>query len=471
MTLARCIMPALRWSAATGFGHEEPAIARALELGVGGFIIFGGTAEAVRALSAELRRRAARPLLVASDLERGAGQQFEGLTSFPPPRALASLGREDVVAWAASVTAREARRLGINWVLAPVADLDCLPENPIVQTRAFAEDPAEAARYVAAWVRGCQEAGALACAKHWPGHGRTAKDSHDVLPVVTAPASVLEEQDGAPFRAAIAAGVAALMTCHVAFPALDPFGLPATLSPTMLGALRRDGFAGLVVTDALIMEGATQGRPEAQAAVAAFAAGCDILLYPRDPAAVVAALEEAARSGRLPPGRADEALARYGEALARAEGAVAAPGRLTPFASAEALADALLARAQWRGAAPRLRPPVELVAVDDDLGGPYPPSPSDGVRRALEAAGVPLGPGGSRVVLAFAEPRAWKGRAGFGEEARTALAAAADADLVVLFAHPRLVAEVPGSGPVLGAWHRQELMQAAAARWLSRRLA
>src|SRR5918992_4535910 len=117
----RLILPALRAKPDGGFGHEAGAIADALDVGVGGFILFGGTAESVRRLTADLLRRAGRPLLLAADLERGAGQQISGLTEFPPPMALASLEDPAVVRWAASVTAQEARAVGINWIFAPVA--------------------------------------------------------------------------------------------------------------------------------------------------------------------------------------------------------------------------------------------------------------------------------------------------------------------------------------------------------------
>ncbi len=471
MNHARLVLPAIRWRESSGFVAEGPSIAAALELGVGGFIVFGGNADAVRTLTTELRQRAGRHLLIASDLERGAGQQFEGLTEFPPPRALASMGREDVIAWSAHVTAREARGVGINWVFAPVADLDVLPENPIVQSRAFGSVAAEVARSVATWVRACQESGALACAKHWPGHGRTAQDSHSTLPSVTVPASVLEAEDLVPFRAAMSAGVAAFMTAHVAYPALDPFGLPATLSPTMLKSLRNEGFDGLVVTDAMIMDGALQGRSEAQAGVAAIAAGCDLLLYPNDPAAVVAALGRAIGDGSLSRARVQEALTRYERAAERAEQPVPPPERVTPFASAGALADALLVRGMWRGAAPVLHEPIDLTVIDDDVGGPYPVSPSSAVGETLAALGVRAGAGGSRVVLVFSEPRAWKGRAGLGGAALAELESnACDAAAVVLFGHPRLADQIPAASPILGAWHRQRLMQAAVARWIRSRL-
>ncbi|HXE57961.1 MAG TPA: glycoside hydrolase family 3 N-terminal domain-containing protein, partial [Gemmatimonadales bacterium] len=469
MRLARLVIPALRWNADTGFAHELPRIEAALALGVGGFIIFGGPAQEIRYLTAELARVAGRPLLIGSDLERGAGQQVAGLSELPPPAALASLDDPRVARWAGELTAGEALSVGINWVFAPVADLDVVPENPIVQTRSFGDDPARVAGLVAAWVDGCESTGAIACAKHYPGHGRTTRDSHAELPVVEADAARLRSQDELPFRAAIDAGVGSVMTAHVAYPALDPLGRPATLSPPILSRLRHEcGFEGLVVTDALIMEGA-RGAGDAPAAVRALRAGCDLLLYPPDPAETALALEHAVAAGDLPRPQVEASLARYERALGRAgapRGGSPAPHARGPFEGPDALADALLGRDPLRGPPPSLRFPLEIVVVDDDVGGPFPPNPSDLVEREL---GDRAGTGGSRVVLAFAEPRGWKGRAGFGAESRRRLAAAAGADLVVLFGHPRLAAEIPGEAPVLVAWHRQALMQRAVARWLAAR--
>jgi beta-glucosidase len=467
---ARLILPALRSEALSGFGHEAGRIADALEIGVGGFIIFGGTAETVRRLTADLLRRAGRPLLLAADLERGAGQQISGLTEFPPPRALASLGDPAVVRWAASVTAQEARAVGINWIFAPVADLDILPDNPIVQTRAFGEDPNLVATCVRHWIEGCQSAGALACAKHYPGHGRTTVDSHIALPVVEAPAAALRSADLLPFTVAIESGVASIMTAHVAYPTLDDSNLPATLSRKLLGELRsKSRYDGLVVTDALIMDGALSGRRESDAAVQAVQAGADLLLYPNDPRRVRDALDAALASGNLARARLDESLDRYERALAAASAATP-PVTRGPYESSEALADALLKQGMARGSPPTLVGPLDLVVVDDDIGGPYPPSPSDYVHRALGPEWIGRYSGGSRVVLVFAEPRAWKGRSGLAEASREALAHhAVGADLIVLFGHPRLLSEMPGRPPVLLAWHRQRLMQQAVARWLSGR--
>lgn len=471
MNPARLVLPALRADANGSFEHEAGSITAALELGVGGFILFGGDVGSVRALTADLSRRAGRPLLIGSDLERGAGQQVAGLSELPPPGALGWLGDPDVVRWAGALTAAGARSVGINWVFAPVADLDVLPSNPIVQTRSFGAEPVRVAMCVRNWIEGCQAAGALACAKHYPGHGRTAVDSHVALPSVDASEADLIAEDEQPFATAIAAGVASVMTAHVAFPALDPDGRPATLSPHILARLReRLGFQGVVVTDALVMEGALAGGARLDPVVEAIRAGVDLLLYPRDPASACAALEDAGRSGAIPAARLADALQHYEGALVEAG---RAPGQLppAPYHSPGDLADALLDRGLLRGSVRRLRRPLELMVVDDDVGGPYPPSPPDYTSRWLEERGL-LGTGGSRIVLAFAEPRGWKGRAGFGPASRSAVERAAPgADLVVLFAHPRLMAELPGPAPVLLAWHRQRLMQEAVARWIAGRTA
>jgi len=467
--VGRLIMPALRWRDPGGYAHEHQAISAALDQGAGGFIIFGGPAFMAQALATDLVRRAGRPLLIASDLERGAGQQFEGLTELPPPAALASLGDLELVRWAGAVTGSEARSIGVNWVFAPVADLDLLPENPIVQTRAFGSEPTVVSDCVRAWVEGCGSVHALSCVKHWPGHGRTATDSHAGLPVVGTPAEELRRTDLAPFAAGVRAGANAVMTAHVAYPALDPSGLPATRSRPVMELLRGElGFRGLVVTDALIMDGATVGTDEVRAVADAVRAGVDVLLYPANPRAAREALDRALADGSLPRARVDEALDRYAHALDLTRRSYVAPPP-GPYESAAHVADALLDRGLARGSARRLAAPLELVVVDDDLGGPYPPSPSGFTADSLAARSL-TGGGGTKVLLAFAEPRAWKGRSGFSAESRAALAREVPgAALVVLFGHPRLVAEMPEGPPVLIAWHRQRLMQEAVARWVAAR--
>ncbi len=464
---ARLVCPALRWRRGS-FRSERTKIEQALAAGVGGFILFGGTRAAVTALTAALRDLAKRPLLIGSDFERGPGQQVRGLTELPPPAALGYLDDLDATYACGQITGTEARAVGLTWVFAPVCDLDIEPRNPIVQTRSFGADPAAVGRHAAAWIKGCQEHGVMACAKHYPGHGRTTTDSHEGLPVVEATAAELQQNDVAPFVAAVKAGVASVMPAFVAFRGWDPSGAAAGMSPVLLDHLRTTiGFDGLVVTDAFIMGGATAAAPEAQAAVAAVTAGCDMLLYPTDWAGVVRALES------VSPARADDALARYDKSVAgwgTGDG-----GRVDDATLAEhqKFAEGLADRAVHvvRGAAPQLGKTVSVTIVDDDIGGPYTIPPRDVFAKTVAARGVRFPrnrtPDTRHLILVYAEPRSWKGRADLGPESLAKLERLVPgASLVILFAHPRLVAQIPGDVPVLCAWHGQALMQRAAARWV-----
>ena len=471
LTPARVLFPTLRAGPEAEFSHESARIEEALRRGVGGFLLFGGTVASVTGLTHSLRAAAGRPLLIAADLERGAGQQVSGLAEIPPPGALAAVGEGAVIRGAGLMTGVEALRVGINWVLAPVTDLDLEPANPIVQTRSFGTDPLEVSQCVAGWIAGCQATGALACAKHFPGHGRTRVDSHDTTPVVDASRDALSHADLVPFRAAVEEGVASVMTSHIAFPALDPTGTPATFSSAILGLLRSAlGFEGLIASDALTMAGASTGRSPGALACEAVQAGVDVLLDAPDVPAMADALEQMARSDSAFRGRMERSIRRIETA---AQEAPADAGDFVPSTgSTVALGDWLLSRPPARGQLGPIRAPVELVVVDDDLGFKYPPSsPPDVIEQDLRAAGVALGKGGSRIVLAFAEPRASKGRAGFGESSLKSIRAASDeAAAIVVFGHPRLVDQMPDGPPVVLAWHRQRLMQHAVARWLRERL-
>jgi beta-glucosidase len=466
---AELVLPAIRWDPDQGFAPAAPAITRALAQGVGGFILFGGERGEVQRLTRELRAASPRPLLIASDLERGAGQQVRGLTPLPPALALAGLG-EHAVRAAARITALEARDVGINWALAPVCDVDLEPANPIVLTRSFGADTDQVGHLVASWVTACQDEGVLACAKHFPGHGRTTLDSHATLPVVEA-ARPLLERDLAPFRRAVAAGVGAVMTAHVAYPALDPTGAPATRSrPILDQLLRRDlFFSGLVVTDALIMEGARQGTSESEGAVRTILSGADLLLYPQDVDAVLAALADAATADRSGFGvRAAKAAQRREQALELA----AAPAPVSDEdlhwhrTRGHQLAIASL---QWlRGEPVTVRGDVSVEIVDDDAGGPYPLPPRSAFADELRARGVDVRPDApQRVVLVFADVKSWKGRAGLSAESRARLAVLLERPAtVVCFGHPRRLAEIPGTASVLCAWSGDAVMQHAAAKRL-----
>ena len=478
-SLARLVFPSLRWRPTQGgFDHERAKIDAALKAGVGGFIIFGGDRAAVASLTTNLRRAARRPLLIGADLERGPAQQVQGLTELPPPAALGALNDLPTTATAGVITGTEARSVGINWAFAPVCDLDIEPRNPIVQTRSFGAEPDLVSRHAAEWIRGCQDHGVLACAKHYPGHGRTTQDSHATLPQVPTSFAELEKTDLAPFRAAVNGGVGSVMSAFVAYTGWDATGRAATFSPTIQGYLRDTlGFQGLVVTDALIMAGATAREAEGPATATAVTAGCDALLYPENFSSVVAALDIAVGTF-IPTARADAALARVEEAAARwSRGPDQGDADLAAHAAfADGVADRAVTVA--RGEPARFRAPLAVEIVDDDVGGPYTVGPRDLFHQALRDGGVPVGSGlsggatATRVVLVYAEPRSWKGRADLGPKSLRALERLSNrASLILLFAHPRLSHQIPGQAPVVCCWHGQPLMQRAAARWLLRHLA
>jgi beta-glucosidase len=311
--VAQLLIPVLTADADGRFGAARARADEALALGVGGFLLYGGDQESVRALAKELQQRSRTPLLIGADLERGAGQQFAGATGLPPLAAVAWLGDVEALRRAARLTAREARTMGVNWNLSPVCDLDLGAPSPVLGTRALGSDPAAVARLAGAWIEACQAEGVLACAKHFPGLGRVTEDPHLGRVEVRAPRDVLHAEDLAPFRAAFAANVASVMTAHVAYPALDPGGAPATLSREMITWLLRQQlrYDGLVVTDALDMRGvldATGG--EGDAAVRAIAAGCDVVLAPGDVAGTAAELERALASHALDPVRVQQSARR-----------------------------------------------------------------------------------------------------------------------------------------------------------------
>ncbi len=268
-----------------------------------------------------LQRRAKISLLVSGDFERGTAMRIQEGTSFPHAMAVAATGQLADAYTVGRITALEARAIGAPLIFAPVADVNSDPANPIINIRSFGEDPERVAEFVASYVRGVEENGGLATAKHFPGHGDTNIDSHLDLPTVPSDRAHLQRVELPPFRAAISAGASAIMTGHLAVPALEPDrNVPATLSEQVTTwLLRRElKFDGLTVTDALTMGGVTVRYPPAEVAVRAILAGCDILLLPPEPDAALAGLREAAQTGRLPLSRIDDAVARILRAKARA---------------------------------------------------------------------------------------------------------------------------------------------------------
>ena len=299
---------------------------RLLNAGVGGVILLGGSAVELQQRTRQLQSWSDQLLLLCADVEEGVGQRFDGASWLVPPLALGRLHQidpEQAIALAeryGHCTADQARRCGLNWVLGPVCDVNNNPANPVINVRAWGEEPNTAGALVAAFQRGLARGGVLGCAKHFPGHGDTASDSHLDLPVLPHNRERLEQVEFPPFRAAIAAGVDSVMTAHLLLPQLDP-QQPATLSSVVLTDLLRGalGFNGLVVTDALVMEAITARHGPADAAVLAFEAGADLILMPADADAAISGISQAIAQGRLPIQRLHEALRRRREALARVQ--------------------------------------------------------------------------------------------------------------------------------------------------------
>jgi beta-N-acetylhexosaminidase len=299
------------------------------DLHVGGFInvtetsplgIVKSQAYPTAVLTNQLQAKSKLPLLIGADFERGTAMRLDEGTSFPTAMALAAAGNPRDAYTMGKITAREARAVGIQWIYAPDADVNNNPGNPIINTRSFGEDPARVAEFVAAFVRGVEENGGLATAKHFPGHGDTASDSHLDLPVIHADKERLERLELVPFRAAMDAGVSSVMTGHLSVPALEPDAdTPATLSPRILTDLLRTElrFQGLIVTDAMDMGGITARNAPGEAAVRAVAAGADAVLMPPVPDAAFEALQAAVKSGRISRERLDASVRRILQAKAR----------------------------------------------------------------------------------------------------------------------------------------------------------
>ncbi|MCA1991353.1 MAG: beta-glucosidase, partial [Coleofasciculus sp. S288] len=276
------------------------------DVGIGGVILLGASAGELALRSQQLQDWAKIPLLIAADIEEGVGQRFAGATWFPPPMALGAIQLKDAdkaqqyAEQMGAITAREALAIGINWVLAPVVDVNNNPLNPVINVRAFGETPEAVSQLTSAFIRGAKHYPVLTTAKHFPGHGDTATDSHLDLPVLPHTLSRLAEIELPPFKAAIAIGVDAVMSAHLLIPAWDE-QLPATLSPQVLTELLRNklGFEGLIVTDALVMGAIANRYGTNEAPVMAVEAGADILLMPVDPEGAIQAVCDAVAAGRL----------------------------------------------------------------------------------------------------------------------------------------------------------------------------
>ncbi|MGZ5437046.1 MAG: glycoside hydrolase family 3 protein [Pyrinomonadaceae bacterium] len=301
---------------------------------VGGIILFRGPVYESVVLVNRMQELAKYPLLISADLEAGAGMRFDDTVNFPWAMATAATGNPEYARRAGDVTAREARALGVYHVYAPVADVNNNAANPVINVRSYGEDPAAVGRFVAAFVEGVQNAGVIATAKHFPGHGDTAVDSHRGLPEIDVTRERLNSVELVPFRAAVNAGVGSVMDGHIALPRIDPTvitplprdrkvgpidtdeageivvekgTMPTTLSPKINAILRDDlQFDGLIVTDAMSMSGLTLYFTQEEASVRALEAGADQLLKPADADAAFRGVIAAVKNGRLTEQRIEQ---------------------------------------------------------------------------------------------------------------------------------------------------------------------
>jgi beta-glucosidase-like glycosyl hydrolase len=450
---------------------------------VGGVIWFQSTTKEVAAMNAQLQSHARIPLLVSADLEAGMGMRFTDAEWWLPAMALAATGDPSFAEKQARVTAREARAIGINHILAPVADVNVDPCNPVINTRSFGEDPHEVARYVTAFVSGLEDEGVLACAKHFPGHGDTRVDSHRSLPVLDVTRERLEAIELVPFRAAIAAGVSSIMIGHLSVPALDPtpapvradfenvYGttrgevprhatMPATLSKPIIDLLRRGlGFNGLVITDAMDMGGLAAHFDAGEAAVRAIEAGVDQILFSVDTDAAICAVKAAVHSGRISAARIDECVERVMEAK-RSVSRSAAPGVLPGHSRADkdAIADRAIQTVRDMHSLLPLR--AQKVAVM--VVNPHNDAINLGLESNTDVEGADV------LVLALViRPKSGAGTISVPEEIRRVAQQHAHKIIAISFGSPYIVDELGDVSTFICAWGPQPVMQRAAMRAIS----
>jgi beta-glucosidase len=392
----------------------EPAAAKLehlLKLGVGGVILLGGSAVEVAARTEQLQAWATIPLLIAADIEEGVGQRFAGAVWFPPPMAVAAIAESDLpnaLTYAeqmGAATAQEALAIGINWLLAPVVDVNNNPANPVINLRAWGETAETVTQLTQAFLKGTNQHPVLTAAKHFPGHGDTATDSHLELPIMRHDKARLEAVELAPFRAAIAAGVDAVMTAHLKLPVWDAEA-PATFSRAIVTDLLRQqmGFDGLIVTDALVMGAITQQYGANEAAVLAVEAGADVLMMPSDPEGAILALAAAVESGRIPQAQIQASLARIWRAKQKVLTALPNVMQLAQPQTLRLVNQILQASLTLHQPVPLAAPdqPRNLILTDDALNCAF-------LNRQAPAIALPQAAGYSlQVVDSYSPPLDWQ---------------------------------------------------------------
>ncbi len=501
--IAQLVLP---WIPGTYAAFDEDAFRRMQEwvdsLHIGGLLVSVGSPLDVAAKLNRLQERSELPLLVASDLEAGTAIRLNGGTPFPPNMGVGATGSDSDAYEIGRITALEGRAVGIHLAFAPVADINNNPANPIINTRSFGEDPEAVGRLVAAEIRGLQEHGMLAGAKHFPGHGDTGTDSHISLAVSNANWARLDSVELVPFRSAIAAGVASIMSAHIAMPEIDGGQVrPGTVAPNILTGILRDSlrFTGLVVTDALNMGGVANVYG-AEAGVRAFIAGADILLQPADPRVAINAMAAAVARGEISRARLDRSVRRVLE-LKRQIGLF--QRRTVPLDSIPSV----VGRAEFQAAAHemasrsivmvkdvgglvhglrRARAPLTLVTYGEDdnrvLGNTMASElrarghsvtvfkiwPASGP-ASYDSAAAAISRNGVALFATADRPVAWRGTVGLPDAMITLIEATARSrpTILVSLGNPYLISALPSVNSYLIGWRANRVTEQAIARALA----
>ena len=279
---AQCIMPRLVPRDYIDNPAIQQEIAELIERGIGGFCVFQGEADPTALLLHQLQLKSEIPLLFSADYEHGLPMRLEGGTDMPHAMSMMQADDSNATQKAAEFIAKEAKTIGVYWNFAPVCDINTDTNNPIINIRAFAESPEQAEAHITAYIQGTQSEGVMACAKHFPGHGNTSTDSHSALPLIDCSLEELKSREFLPFKTAIEAGVRSIMIGHLAIPALDASGLPASLSRAIMHDLLREEwkYPGIIVTDALDMHAISKTYSSTEATIACLEAGATIALVP-----------------------------------------------------------------------------------------------------------------------------------------------------------------------------------------------
>ena len=490
---------------------------------VGGFVWFLSNVYENALLTKRLQAISRVPLFIASDLEAGMGMRFADTWYWPPAMAIGATGDPSLAEREGKQVALEAKTVGINWILAPVGDVNVTPDNPVINTRSFGEDPNEVSRYVQAFIRGVHSENLLATAKHFPGHGDTKTDSHRSLPILDVTRERLDRVEFVPFRAAIDANVDSVMVGHLAVPALDPTPapmvsaqqrdnryaasiseapanatLPATISKPIIDLLRNDlRFRGLVVTDAFDMGGLTEHFDAGEAAVRAIEAGEDMILMPANTDAAMDGVKAAVASGRIPMARIDASVQRILDAKSRIPFSVADPDTIFETVDSEEsrkIATEIATKAmtlvrEENGALPLAKdarvvvvtvsdfpePGNPLVEIDRELKKRLTTAPRTFVldARSSENEVAPLldaAKNADVILLGLAiRTRSGAGQIAVPPIARRAIDALASLPakkIGIAFGSPYLLREVPSLPTYICAYGPQPVLQIAAARAL-----